>query len=118
AIRDAAFLGRLREEGAVVGGLVLLALVLLGAFAGRPLESGAWYARLSGVLGALQKGLAGLRSARAVAAATCFTVVLWTSMVLFELVMLRAFGFRELGWEHAVGLLVVLSFAIALPQAP
>jgi hypothetical protein len=32
--------------------------------------------------------------------------------------MLRAFGFDRLGLGHALGLLVVLSFAIALPQAP
>jgi hypothetical protein len=47
-----------------------------------------------------------------------FTIVLWTAMLAFELLMLWAFGFHELGLAHALGLLVVLSFAIALPQAP
>ena len=69
-------------------------------------------------LAALQAGFAGLRSARAVGLTVAYTVVLWASMVTFELVMLRAFGFTQLGPVHAVGLLVVLCFAIALPQAP
>ncbi len=118
AVRDAAFLGHLKEEAAVVGGLVVVVLIVLGIFAGRRLDGTRWYATIAGFLASLQKGFAGLRSVRALVAAAFFTVVLWTSMVSFELVMLHAFGFHELGWQHAIGLLVVLSFAIALPQAP
>ncbi len=118
AVRDAAFLGRLEEQALLVGGLLVVVLIALAIFASRRLDGTRWYARIAGFLASLQKGFAGLRSLRALAAATFFTIVLWTSMVLFELVMLHAFGFTELGWQHAIGLLVVLSFAIALPQAP
>jgi uncharacterized membrane protein YbhN (UPF0104 family) len=119
AIRDAAFLHRLEEDAAFVGAVLAIVVIGVVLFAGRRLDAGGrWWSRLGTRLAALQEGLAGIRSARALAACTLFTVVLWTFMVLFELLMLRAFGFADLGLPHAVGLLVVLSFAIALPQAP
>lgn len=113
----AAFLARLRQEAMVVGAILAVVVLALVIFAGRRLEGG-WSAWLGSRLGALQEGFAGLRSPRALAMSTLYTVVLWTFMVLFELLMLRGFGFVELGVTEAVGLLVVLSFAIALPQAP
>ena len=92
---------------------------MIAIFAGRHLAAGeGWRSRLTARLRSFQEGFAGLRSARAMAACAFFTVVLWTFMVLFEFLMLRAFGFTELGLAHGLGLLVVLSFAIALPQAP
>jgi uncharacterized protein (TIRG00374 family) len=119
AIRDAAFFARLEEDAAVVGAVLVLAVVVIAIFAGRHLAAGeGWRSRLTARLRSFQEGFAGLRSARAMAACAFFTVVLWTFMVLFEFLMLRAFGFTELGLAHGLGLLVVLSFAIALPQAP
>ncbi len=119
AIRDAAFFQRLEEDAAFIAVVLVVVVVALALFVRRRLEAReggrSW---LRARLGALQEGFAGLRSARAIAACAFFTAVLWTSMVLFELLMLRGFGFAELGLEHALGLLVVLSFAIALPQAP
>ena len=121
AVRDAALLSRLEEDAAVTAGVLVLVALAILAFAGRRLGLGDGQgpvARLRARLVSLQAGFASLRSARAIAMSTLFTVVLWGSMVVFELLMLWAFGFRELGVAHAVGLLVVLSFAIALPQAP
>jgi glycosyltransferase 2 family protein len=119
AVRDAAFLQRLAHEAAVVGGVLVLVIIALVVFARRRLAAGeGFYARVVESIRALQTGFASIRSVRAMLLSTVFTVVLWTSMLLFELLMLRAFGFSELGLAHALGLLVVLSFAIALPQAP
>lgn len=119
AIRDAVFLRRLEEDAALVTLVLVIVVAALAVFVRRRLDGGAggrtW---LRARLGALQEGFAGLRSARAIAACTFFTAVLWASMILFEFLMLRGFGFAELGPAHALGLLVVLSFAIALPQAP
>lgn len=115
---DADLIRRLEEDATlVVGALGILAVVVVIYSRRRPGSVSRW-GSLGASLVALQAGFAGLRSRRAVALSAAFTVVLWTSMVLFELLMLRAFGFSELGLAHAVGLLVVLSFAIALPQAP
>lgn len=118
-VRDVALLSRLEHDAVLsVGAVVLLAGVLI-VFVGRRIERGKGpWARFRIHLASLQAGFTGLRSGRAFVEAILFTVVLWSSMVLFELLMLRAFGFRELGIDHAIGLLVVLSFAIALPQAP
>ncbi len=119
AVRDAAFLGRIEKDAAAIAGVLVVLITILAVFARRRLEIGTgWWARVERRLGSLQEGFAGLRSARAMAACSLLTVVLWTFMLLFELLMLRAFGFTELGIQHALGLLVVLSFAIALPQAP
>jgi uncharacterized protein (TIRG00374 family) len=119
AVRDAAFVARMKNEAVVVSVILVVAVVVLAVVARRRLRvGGGWRARIVGRLSALQEGFAGLRSTRAVVASTCFTVALWSFMVIFELMMLRAFGFDTLGIAHAIGLLVVLSFAIALPQAP
>lgn len=119
AVRDAALLRRLATTAVVVGvGLVAIAGAL-AVFARRRLDVGAgWSAGIAARVESLRTGFAGLRSRRAMVLSALFTVVLWTSMLIFELVMLRAFGFADLGPAHALGLLVVLSFAIALPQAP
>lgn len=117
--RDAEVFTRL-EAHAPVAALVLISVVgvltLVVRWRWRPREGFA--ARLGEAVESLQRGVAGVRSVRALAMASFFTIVLWTSMLAFELLMLWAFGFRELGPRHALGLLVVLSFAIALPQAP
>lgn len=115
----AASLARLREEAALVGAVLVVVVIALAFFARRRFGDGERrYARLGARLVSLQKGFAGLRSGRAMTLSALYTVVLWTFMVLFELLMLRAFGFAELGLPEAIGLLVVLAFAIALPQAP
>jgi uncharacterized membrane protein YbhN (UPF0104 family) len=119
AVRAGAFLARIRDEAALVGAVASVASLGLVFFARRRLAHGSgWRAVIAARLASLQVGIAGLRSGRSFVLAVLFTGVLWTSMVAFELLMLHAFGFAELGWPHAVGLLVVLSFAIALPQAP
>jgi uncharacterized protein (TIRG00374 family) len=119
AVHDTAFLARLRHEAFVIGIVLVIAFAALALFARSRLHArGGWYAAIVARLGAIQEGFAGLRSLRAVAIATLYTVALWTSMVFFEFLMMRAFGLVELGPAHAIGLLVVLSFAIALPQAP
>lgn len=120
-VRDASLLARLEEHMAGAA-LVVLAVALAVVVAARTglarNARGAWAARIGASIASLQRGLGGLTSARAFACAALFTVVLWTAMLVFELLMLWAFGFHELGLAHALGLLVVLSFAIALPQAP
>ncbi|MCC6765482.1 MAG: flippase-like domain-containing protein [Deltaproteobacteria bacterium] len=119
AVRDAAFLSRLRGEALIAGSLAAVAALGLVLFARRRLATDSGRrGSLGARLASLQAGIAGLRSGRSLGLAVFFTAVLWGSMVAFELLMLRAFGFTELGLPHAVGLLVVLSFAIALPQAP
>lgn len=118
-VRDAAFLTRLEANAALVAVAIAIALGALVVVTRRRMRGGTGrLSRVAGALGSLQEGFAGVRSLRALMAAAFLTVVLWTSMLLFEFSMLRAFGFTELGPAHALGLLVVLSFAIALPQAP
>lgn len=122
AVRAAAFLGRIRDEAEIVAALAVVVSLGLVVFARRRLASGGrgagFLAGVAARLASLQAGVGGLRSARSFVLAVAYTGVLWTAMLAFELLMLHAFGFTELGWPHAVGLLVVLSFAIALPQAP
>ena len=119
AIRDAAFLARLEQYGLVLAAVVVAIGAAGALFARRRVRAGrGWYARVARLLDSLREGFASLRSARAAAAALFFTVVLWTALLAFDFCMLRALGFHELGPSHALGLLVVLSFAIALPQAP
>jgi hypothetical protein len=117
---DADLMRRLERGGAWFALVLVVAVGALVVLGRRRIRggSGGWAAFASSRLAALQAGVAGLRSARAVVLSIAYTAVLWTSMVVFELLMLRAFGFLELGLSHAIGLLVVLSFAIALPQAP
>jgi glycosyltransferase 2 family protein len=119
AIREAPLFARLEEQvafGAVLLGGSIAALVLFAR--GRLATGAGWYGAMLDRLHALQKGSGALRSVRAIVAAVLATGALWTFMVLYEVLMLRAFGFHELGAVHAIGLLVALSFAIALPQAP
>ncbi len=119
AIRDAAFFARLERHGLALAAAVLAVGAAGAVFARRRTGGGrGWYARLARLLDSLRDGFASLRSARAIAAALFFTTLLWTAMLAFDFCMLRAFGFDELRPSHALGLLVVLSFAIALPQAP
>jgi uncharacterized protein (TIRG00374 family) len=119
AIRDAALFASLERHGAVLAAAVVVVAAAAALFARRRMRVGdGWYARIARLLTSLQRGFTSLRSARAVAASLFFTALLWTSMLTFDFLMLRAFGFDELGPAHALGLLVVLSFAIALPQAP
>lgn len=119
AVRDVAFLARIEHDAAFSALALVVVAGALVFFAGRRFEGGEGaLARFRMRLTSLQSGFAGLRSARAIAMSVVFTAVLWGSMVVFELLMLWAFGFTELGLVHAIGLLVVLSFAIALPQAP
>lgn len=119
AVRDSALLTRLRDEALVVGGVAVAVSLGLALFARRRLATDPdRRGGLGAGLASLQSGIAGLRSGRSLGLAVACTVVLWGSMAAFEFLMLRAFGFSELGPLHAVGLLVVLSFAIALPQAP
>jgi uncharacterized protein (TIRG00374 family) len=119
AVHDTAFLAGLRHEAFVIGIVLLVVFAGLALFARSRLRAGGgWYAAILARLGSIQEGFAGLRSLRAAAIATLYTVALWTSMVFFEFLMMRAFGLVELGPAHAIGLLVVLAFAIALPQAP
>jgi hypothetical protein len=118
--RDAALFGRL-EAYSVPGALAVVGVVVVVAIAaragvGKALQG--WPVRVAASLRSLQHGLAGVASAYAFGMTAFLTVVLWGAMLAFELLMLWAFGFRELGLVHALGLLVVLSFAIALPQAP
>lgn len=120
-VRDAALLARLEDHMASAALVVLVVALVIGLAARASMTGdarGRWAARVAASVASLQRGLGGLTSVRAFACATFFTVVLWGAMLAFELVMLRAFGFHELGLAHALGLLVVLSFAIALPQAP
>jgi uncharacterized protein (TIRG00374 family) len=120
-VRDASVLGRLEQHMATAALVVLVVAIGIG-FAARASFAGSgrgrWAARIAASVASLQRGLGGLTSVRTFACAVFFTVVLWTAMLAFELLMLWAFGFRELGLAHALGLLVVLSFAIAVPQAP
>jgi len=119
AVRNAAFLTRIEEDAGRIALAVLVVVVVVVVLAGRRLGSSqGWYARVGRLIGSVQDGFAGVRSMRAMAMSALYTVVLWSAMLVFELLMLHAFGFTELGLRHALGLLVVLSFAIALPQAP
>jgi len=115
AVRHAALLAQLERHGLLLAGVLVIAAAGAVFVAGRRIAAGPRVARL---LESLREGFASVRSARAVAASVFFTILLWTSMLAFDFLMLRAFGFDELGPAHALGLLVVLSFAIALPQAP
>lgn len=120
-VPDASLLGRLERDVAgaglvVIVGVVAVALVLR-ARAGRA-DGATWGSRVTAAIASAQRGLRGLSSARAVASAVWFTIVLWSAMLAFDLLMLWAFGFRELGVSHAIGLLVILSFTVAVPQAP
>jgi uncharacterized protein (TIRG00374 family) len=116
---DVGLVARLEEHAAAAAVVVLAAVAVLAVLARRRLGPRAgWSRRLVAAIASLQTGFAGVRSLRAIGMATFFSVVLWVSMLAFELLMLWAFGFTELGPVHALGLLVVLSFAIALPQAP
>jgi uncharacterized protein (TIRG00374 family) len=74
--------------------------------------------RAAALLASFADGLESLRSFRALALSLCFTAVVWLAILLNDLFMLRAFGFTDLGLIHALGLMVVLCFAVALPQAP
>jgi uncharacterized protein (TIRG00374 family) len=117
--RDAAFLARMEHDAARIALVVAVAFGIIALLAGRRLGvRRGWYARIGRLIGSVQDGFAGVRSVRAMAMSALYTVVLWSAMLEYELLMLHAFGFTELGLRHALGLLVVLSFAIALPQAP
>jgi uncharacterized protein (TIRG00374 family) len=128
--RPAEILHALRVVGGIVAGG--LGAVLLVSFA-----LGSDVARTRGVVGVLlgvlpeaarrrtaaivasfAEGLAIARSPRALAAASAWTAVLWLTTPLTDLCMLWALGMTDLGFVHALGLMVVLSFAVALPQAP
>ena len=63
-------------------------------------------------------GLASFRSWRAVGWSLLTTVSVWLCIMLSDYFMMRAFAFTGLGLVHALGLMVVLCFAVALPQAP
>jgi uncharacterized membrane protein YbhN (UPF0104 family) len=118
AARHADFLARLESFGgllavaALVGGVVLF-------LAARPRHerTSGWRGRLATMIAHVRDGFGSLRSVSAVLTAIGYTAVVWVAMLLYDFFMLRAFGL-ELGLAHALGLLVVLSFAIALPQAP
>ena len=64
------------------------------------------------------EGLAIARAPRALAVASAWTALLWLTIPLTDLCMLWALGMTDLGFVHALGLMVVLCFAVALPQAP
>lgn len=119
AATDTALIRRIDHDAVRIAFVVVVAAGGLVILAGRRIggRGGRW-SGLATRLEALQSGFAGLHSLRALALTILYTGVLWASMVTFELLMLRAFGFTQLGLAHAVGLLVVLCFAIALPQAP
>lgn len=74
--------------------------------------------RSAALLASFADGLESLRSPSALALSLCFTAVVWLAILLSDFFMLRAFGFADLGLLHALGLMVVLCFAVALPQAP
>ena len=119
ATRQAAWLARLESFGGMLAAAVVLAAVILFVMARRRFEvRRGWWTRVLAIVASVQEGFGSLRSARAVLASFGFTAVVWGSMLTYDFLMLRAFGFDELGVAHALGLLVVLSFAIALPQAP
>lgn len=120
AERQAAFLSRLETFGgllaaAVLGGALVLFLAARPSHA--PQRSG-WRGRLATMIAHVRDGFGSLRSPTAILVTVGYTAVVWIAMLLYDLGMLRAFGFDQLGLAHALGLLVVLSFAIALPQAP
>jgi uncharacterized protein (TIRG00374 family) len=119
AVRQSAIFQNLRSyvvplTAGLVAGVVTLAVLARG----RIVERAGWLAPVAGPLRRLQKGFAGVSSLATIVPAAILTALLWFVMLLFELVMLWAFGFHTLGLRHAVGIIVVLSFAIALPQAP
>ncbi len=119
AARHAALIARLEEFGGVLAVLGVITAIALFVVAGRDLRTRSGrYARLTRPLRAIQQGFGSLRSGRAVLASLAFTAVVWGAMLTYDFLMLRAFGFAQLGVAHALGLLAVLSFAIALPQAP
>ena len=111
------------------GGLVVTSAVLL-VIARRRGRGDAGVSRLgrlvpdavrrgaSALLASFADGLESLRSPSALALSLCFTVVVWLAILLCNFFMLRAFGFADLGLLPALGLMVVLCFAVALPQAP
>ncbi len=74
--------------------------------------------RAIAIVASFAEGLAIVRSPRALAVASGWTALLWLAIPLTDLFMLWALGLTELRFVHALGLMVVLSFAAAVPQAP
>jgi uncharacterized membrane protein YbhN (UPF0104 family) len=119
AVRQTALFRHLQDYVVPLAFGLTLALAALAAFArSRISEHAGWLAPIVRPLRLVQKGFAGLGSLATIVPAALLTALLWFVMLVFELLMLRAFGFSTLGFRHAVGIIVVLSFAIALPQAP
>jgi uncharacterized membrane protein YbhN (UPF0104 family) len=119
AVRRTAIFRNLESYVVPVGLGLTLVLAAFVAFArGGLADRAGWLAPVMRPLRLLQKGFAGVSSLATVVPAVLLTALLWLVMLLFELLMLWAFGFHTLGLRHAVGIIVVLSFAIALPQAP
>jgi uncharacterized protein (TIRG00374 family) len=119
AVRQSPIFQSLRSYVVPVSAVLVVGLAALAALArGRIAERADWLAPLVRPLRRIQQGFACVGSLATVVPAAILTALLWFVMLLFELLMLWAFGFHTLGLRHAVGIIVVLSFAIALPQAP
>jgi uncharacterized protein (TIRG00374 family) len=63
-------------------------------------------------------GLSVLRDGGAVILALSYTLVIWFTIVLSELMVIRAFGFTEIGFIGALFLMTVLALAVSAPQGP
>jgi uncharacterized protein (TIRG00374 family) len=74
--------------------------------------------KAAGIVEAFTAGLTSLRSLRAIGMSLFFTSFIWLAILFNAFYMLRALGLDHLGVVHALGVMVVLCFAVALPQAP
>jgi uncharacterized protein (TIRG00374 family) len=121
-------LGQIRVVGWTFAlGLLVAVVALLGVSALPAARVGAVLGRIlparvasaiEHVVTSFRAGLDGLRSPLAVVQALGFTAVVWLAILSTSWCMLRAFHFDDLGILEALGLMVVLCFAVALPQAP
>lgn len=103
-----------------VGGLVVVSWLptpFVGSLLRRVLPSSI-AEKVEHLVASFRGGLSSLRSGRAIVLALAYTAVVWTSILLTNYCMMHAFAFDGLGLAQALGLMVVLCFAVALPQAP
>jgi uncharacterized protein (TIRG00374 family) len=102
----------------VVACAVLLVLARSGARGVRRLLPEMVARPLATLLASFADGLESLRSLAALYGSLLTTGLVWLSIMLSNYFMMRAFALDALGLVHALGLMVVLCFAVALPQAP
>jgi len=63
-------------------------------------------------------GLSVLRDGGAVILALLYTLIIWFTIVLSELMVIRAFGFTGIGFIGALFVMTVLALAVSAPQGP